>query len=475
MGNRYSCKKTQHSREEYFQYCEECFQKQLIIDKQRAEIEYLRAQLNYRKRKDREEYFGSSTPSSKIHIKSNTSKNKSHKKSGAKEGHVGNGRIQFSEKEADTVIDLKVNNINCPECGGKLEIKETSLRSIVDTVLLEAKKIVYRCQVKRCLNCRTEVKHTPTILPKHKYGNALISNAIIMHYLQGIPLKRIENMWGNVVIKGNLIKIFHKLAKKWDPAIEKLKEEYRNSKVKHADETGWRNSGNNGYSWLFCADKTSLFMFKDTRSSQVPKDVLGSHPIAGTLIVDRYAAYNKSPCKIQYCYAHLLRDLQDLEKEFSKNKEVKRFVKDMASLLAKAMGLRSKDISDKQYYKKAKELKEKIMINIRAPAKHLGIQKYQDIFRENQKKLYHWEYDRDIPAENNRAERELRPTVIARKVSFGSQSKDGAYTRSVMMSILHTAAKRLNGKMSIQEWFKLTLDELADNQNINLYSLIPKS
>ena len=44
-----------------------------------------------------------------------------------------------------------------------------------------------------------------------------------------------------------------------------------------------------------------------------------------------------------------------------------------------------------------------------APAAHPGIQHIQDIFRENRKRLYRWTLDPRIPAENNRAERELRP------------------------------------------------------------------
>ena len=215
-------------------------------------------------------------------------------------------------------------------------------------------------------------------------------------------------------------------------------------------------------------------MFEKTRSSEVPKNVLGTQrPLTGTLVVDRYAGYNKSPCKIQYCYAHLLRDLTDLEKEFPKSKEVNRFVKNMAPLLSKAMGLHSKAMSEKAYYRQAEKIKEKMLLAIRAPAKHLAIHKYQDIFREKETRLYHWVNDRRVPADNNRAERELRPTVIARKVSFGSQSNQGAHTRSIMMSVLHTAAKRLNGEMSVQQWFKNTLDYLADDPDADLFSLLP--
>ncbi|MFH1562568.1 MAG: transposase [Nitrospirota bacterium] len=35
------------------------------------------------------------------------------------------------------------------------------------------------------------------------------------------------------------------------------------------------------------------------------------------MVVDRYNGYNKVPCEIQYCYAHLLRNVEDLEKQFN--------------------------------------------------------------------------------------------------------------------------------------------------------------
>jgi hypothetical protein len=43
-----------------------------------------------------------------------------------------------------------------------------------------------------------------------------------------------------------------------------------------------------------------------------------------------------------------------------------------------------------------------------------------------------------VPAHNNRAERELRPPVIARKTSLGSQSDAGAKTREIIMTLVHT-------------------------------------
>lgn len=469
---RYSCEEHKRDRTD-FHFCAECFEKQLKIDRLKEENAQLKAQLRYRTKKDNQEFFGSSTPSSKKYIKANSKEENKNKQGGAKVGHKGNGRKTFTEEEADEVVNLRVEERECPNCGGKLESKEIEERSIVEAIISEARKILYKYQIKKCRCCNTTIENKPLVLPRNKYGNQLITDSAVKHYLYGIPLKRIEDMWGENVVAGNLIKTFHRLADFWKPAIKKLEEDFRAENTKHADETGWRTDGDNGYSWLFCSNNTSIFKFENNRSAKVPAEVLGKEKIPGVLVVDRYRGYNKAPCEIQYCYAHLLRDVKDLEKDFPKSKEITRFVKEFAPLLADAMGLRTEKISDKKYYKKAQERQDKIMALARAPAKHCGIQKYQDIFIEKEHRLFHWVKDRKVPAENNRAERELRPTVIARKVSFGSQSTKGARTRSILMTILHTAAKRLTDE-PLHTWFHETLIAFIENPNIDPYLLLPE-
>ena len=104
-----------------------------------------------------------------------------------------------------------------------------------------------------------------------------------------------------------------------------------------------------------------------------------------------------------------------------------------------------------------------------SPAQHPGIQKIQNIFREKTARLYHWSKKAAIPADNNRAERELRPLVIARKISFGSQSEQGALTREILMSVLLTLRKRTNDAFGV---FKRTLDALAKNEKRDPYKLL---
>ena len=75
-----------------------------------------------------------------------------------------------------------------------------------------------------------------------------------------------------------------------------------------------------------------------------------------------------------------------------------------------------------------------------------------------------------MPLDNNLAERDLRPTVIARKVSFGSQSEAGAKTRGVLMTVLVSLRKQHPD--DYEKRFKAALDGLALNPSADPYHLL---
>jgi hypothetical protein len=268
---------------------------------------------------------------------------------------------------------------------------------------------------------------------------------------------------------GSVIDIFHRMADMFRAVIPKLIEEYREAEVRHADETSWRTDGRSGYAWLFATETLSIFLFRPTRSASVAREVLGTEPLPGVLVVDRYNGYNRAPCELQYCYSHLLREVEDLAKEAPEHQEVTAFTATMIPLLAQAMHLHSQPISDRSYYRQAQQVQQQIKKAVQSPAQHLGIRRIQDIFSDNAERLYHWVTNRKVPADNNRAERELRPTVIARKVSFGSQSDAGAKTREILMTLVHTLKKRFEDP---QGHFKSALDELAADPTLEVLPLL---
>ena len=351
----------------------------------------------------------------------------------------------------------------CPDCGMPLESKGTRDRTVIDCKPIRMQKILYHLERKRCPKCRKTISaRAPGVLPKSLYGNQLMSYVAVQHYIHCNTLGQIERQTG--VGLSSLVDAMHQLARRLKEVPEALIQDYRNAPVKHADETGWRTDGQNGYSWLFCTNDISIFRVRKTRSSRVAIEVLGEDSLQGVLVVDRYNGYNKSPCSLQYCYAHLLRQVKDLEKEFPENDEIKSFIKQLAPQLANAISLRALDITDHEFKKHAARIKRKIISITRRQAKHPAIQKIQDIFREKAGRLYHWARDRNIPADNNLAERELRPLVIARKISFGSQSDEGAKTREILMTILNTLKKRATDPA---QSLKTTLDKLAEDPNLD--------
>lgn len=206
-----------------------------------------------------------------------------------------------------------------------------------------------------------------------------------------------DRLWGQLQFgPGSLVEIFDRLAPLFTKVPCQLIHLYRLAAVKHADETGWRTDGQNGHVWLFATDSFSLFQFRKNRSAEVPKSVSGSQTLPGVLVVAPYAGYNKAPCAIQYGYAHLLRGVQDLEKEFPDSGEVKQFVSALAPLLTLAMGLRNQAISKKRSRSQAAKIKAQIVDSVQAPAQHLGIRRIQDIFRKKADRMVHGADNRGV-------------------------------------------------------------------------------
>ena len=439
-------------------YCPGCLEKQQRINWLEQKVASLEGKLRYQQRTAKEGVFGSSTPSSKVPVKANSLAERQARRGGAQRGHKGYGRRAFSESEADRVQTVSLPQ-RCPSCGTALEDQDTDSRTVLDAEPVKVQKIVYRLERKRCPRCQRFLRaRAPGVLPKSLLGNGLLTHVVVQHYHRGVALGSLAQQTG--MAKGTLVAALHRLARYFKDVPPRLAPVYRQAPVKHADETGWRTDGQNGYAWEFCTPQVTVMCLRNTRAASVAKEVLGDQPLPGLLVADRYNAYNKAPCSLQYCYAHLLRDVQDLQKKFPDAPEVHRYVASLAPLLSQAMRLRSLPLTHRQFKRRARRLKQKIIHINDQPARHPGVQSVQDIFRQNAHRLYHWTKNRNIPADNNFAERELRPLVIARKISFGSQSQAGAKTREILMSVLRTLHKTTP---DLNAAFKSILDHLAQN------------
>jgi len=444
--------------------CEGCLKKQREIDRLKEEVQRLKQKLNLNKRKSQQGFFGSSTPSSQIPVKPNSLAEKQAQKGGGQKGHKGVGRQVFSSAEANEVRMAEVSEESCQSCECRLSRQSSNRRAVYELDIEKIRKVYYEIERKVCPVCRKIVSaKVENVLPRMSLSNELVVEVAEQHYVLGRTLGQIAERFG--VNYATLAESLKRIGKIFEPSLERLKEDYRQSYVRHADETSWRTDGASGYSWYFGSKEVSLHLFRETRSASVVREVLGTKELEGVLVVDRYGGYNRVPCQMQYCYAHLLREMKDLESEFEPNEEVKSYAKQMKICLTDAMQLRNRGLKETEYVKQATEIKEQILKLSDRQAKHPAIRKWQDFFVEKEARLYQWSKSSEVPAENNYAEREIRKVVIARKMSFGSQSQAGAKTREIWTSILQSLKKR---EENPRDKLIATLNQLSQNENLDI-------
>src|SRR5258708_14513131 len=175
--------------------CAGCFEKQEEIDRLKEEIQQLRMKLSAQKRKDKEGYFGSSTPSARVPVKANGTEEKRLKGGGAKVGHKGRGRHKHREEEVDCVREVPLEAI-CPECHCVMKEKDFRERSVLDIDPIRVLKVLYRLQRRLCPQCKQiRTAQAAEVLPRSMFSNQLIAEIVDSHYMQGMPLGRICARW----------------------------------------------------------------------------------------------------------------------------------------------------------------------------------------------------------------------------------------------------------------------------------------
>ena len=225
----------------------------------------------------------------------------------------------------------------------------------------------------------------------------------------------------------------------------------RASPVVHADETGWRQNGNNGYVWTFSTPTERYFLcssqgqaLRRGRGKAVVDEALGES-FSGVLVSDFYAAYHHYDGPKQRCWAHLLRDIHDLVALYPKDTALAQWAAAVHQLYVEA---RSFTHPQAQRRRTAQLAWERQLLVIGQPflADPLALQgRLCRRIERHIKELFVFVAEPDVPSDNNPAERSLRHVVISRKVSGGTRSEQGTESKMTLASIFGTwRARGLN-------------------------------
>ena len=345
----------------------------------------------------------------------------------------------------------------CPHCASTLrggwvkrhrEIIEISLPrvEVIDHLLLE----------RVCPACGTHavpvLGTAAGVVGQHRLGPRLMAYITTLHEEGRMPVEVIQThlatIWGLTLSSGAIEGVLHAVATRGQAAVAALQEEIRHGGVVHADETGWREDGQNRYVWLI-ATSTARYLEIGRRNSEHIDDLLGKD-FAGTLVTDFYGVYDHFPGKKQRCWAHLWRDVKDLLAQFPTDPSLARWATQLRRLYHAA---RDQPVLSPHEQTHRRLRLEELVRRLAAP--FVGTQTPQRTLCQRILKYSHELFTfvdhRLVPPTNNLAERTLRPYVIARKVWGGTRSEQGSIDAMRRASLLLTwRARGLNPFVEFQ-------------------------
>lgn len=353
----------------------------------------------------------------------------------------------------------------CPDCGYRLRGHSVArTRQVIELpppapVVVTEHRIVKRW----CPQCaawrapRVDWQAAGLALGQGRLGQRLVALLAYLRTVARLPVRTIQEylrtLHGLHLSVGGIAGALDRLARQAAPAREELLRRARASPVVHADETGWREAGQNGYIWTLATDgpdAVRYFHRDPSRGGAVLAGLLGER-YRGCVVSDFYAAYSAHHGKHQRCWVHLLRDLHDLREAHPDDAAVATWCRAVRALYDRAQA----SLRRPRRAPLPSADRQRLFLCFEERARRLGVQ-YADqpahpchtlahrLLRHHGQ-LFEFVRTPGVHADNNLAERSLRPLVIARKISGGSRSPRGSRTRMALASFFGTwQARGLN-------------------------------
>ncbi len=295
-----------------------------------------------------------------------------------------------------------------------------------------------------CPKCKKRVEPVvPDALPKATLGHRVVVLSAWLHYALGNTLSQIVEVFNfhlqMKITPGGLIGMWYRLQAILYTWYEQIQQEALRSAVLHGDESGWRVDGKTHWLWCFTNARIVYYTIAKSRGSPVVADVLGTL-FNGTLVCDFFGAYNliEAAAK-QRCLVHLFRELKKvLEKNTSA--EWKAFCKLLKRILRDAMRLSDRrDTMQPEDFKRRRTLLDTRLSKM-CSSEYTDKDCRRLIKRLSRCKdeLFIFVDNPSVAADNNHAERQIRPAVTMRKNIYGNRSVQGAETQAVLMSLFRT-------------------------------------
>ncbi len=331
---------------------------------------------------------------------------------------------------------------SCGKCGSNLSrVNATKEKVLLDIVIKpEIIRMILESERQWCKTCKAEVNAKDLqSLPFTEYGLNTFMIVMVLRFKAHCSLsttgKVIEVSFGLKLSKSDVSDLLKTTAKYLGPKYEELKQSVRNGGVIYADETGWLVKGQKAWMWIMANEETAVYVAAESRGKGIAEDIYGDSQ--AKCMTDGFGSYTNTIPKDKHCFcwAHILRFAFE-ETIHDKEDSMSIFLRDE---LVRIYHIK-KNHPEYSKYQLEEVLTSELNILLELKSEEISFKNILNRLTDQRYGLIQSLLETDSGT-NNLAERELRPLVLGRKVSNGSDTYTGMETTAICASVIQTLSR----------------------------------
>ena len=365
----------------------------------------------------------------------------SHQKPGRPCGHPGtHRRVPHVDHHQEVPL------VCCPRCGGTMGDVHR-VEQIIEEIP-PVRPVVYRIVTYRatCARCGEVASRHPlqtseaTGAAGVHLGPRAIALATALNKFHGLTMRRtcqiLRELAGLDLTPGGLSQMVDRVADRVKGDYDGLINRIRGAPAVNADETSWWVGGPGWWLWTFTCPEVTVYRVDSSRGARVVENVLGEN-FAGVLVSDCLSSYDPATYRKHKCIAHHLRAIEAAVRLPGTRDPT--YLRQWTLLLKSVIALHrlweQKVLTDEDIALKRIALETWIDQLLDPPPAQGGDVRVRNRLAKQRPHLLGCLRDVRVEPTNNRAERSLRPAVIARKLSCGNKTDRGRRSWEILASL----------------------------------------
>jgi transposase len=371
------------------------------------------------------------------------------KRPGRKRGHPG----AFRHKPDQIDEYLEVQLCSCPHCGGTQFKDQNTIEQLIEDIAPVRPHVTRLTTYQStCVGCGQSVRSIHPLQMSLAIGAAgvhlgprALALAADLNKAKGLSMRKtcavLRDCFGLQLSPGGLSQALDRLAAKVKPQYDALATELRQAPALHSDETSWWVAGPGWWLWVFTTQLLTFYVVAQSRGRDLLRDILGKD-FGGVLVSDCLAIYDDATVLQQKCYAHHHKAIREAKALHPHRGEG--FLCEAAAMLRAAVALQEQKalLSLESFSDLRQALEHKAIQLLEPPRSEPNEEAVRKRLNKQRDHLFTFLDHDGVDATNNLAERQLRPAVIARKISCGNKTPKGARTWQILTSLAATYAQR---------------------------------